>query len=388
MENTSKTFCAIDSLTEEYVNIWEDACNIESPSKDKAAVDRVGNYFCELAKKHGWKIEKCAQKEFGDVVFITMNPDAEKAPITLSGHMDTVHPIGLFGSPAVKRDGDRIYGPGTVDCKGGIVAGFLAMHALEHCGYNDRPIMMLLQSNEEIGSGINNKEPIRCICEKANGSVAFLNLEGYEAYFKGRACLSRKGIAGFIFRVHGISAHSSYCATEGASAVCEAAHKIIELEKFKSDGGITFNVGKITGGTARNTIPGYCEFELDCRYTKAEELEEIKETVARIAGTTHIQGCTCEVELVNRRTPMELCERNKALLDIANKSFAKNGLSTLEAGFRNGGSDAADVTAFGIPCIDSIGVCGERAHSKDEYGMIPSLPEAAKRLASIILALE
>ena len=77
----------------------------------------------------------------------------------------------------------------------------------------------------------------------------------------------------------------------------------------------------------------------------------------------------------------------KELLDIANKAFSENGLSTLEAGFRNGGSDAADVTAFGIPCIDSIGVCGERAHSKEEYGIITSLPEAAKRLASIILAL-
>ena len=387
MNNELKFFSTVDSLTEEYTKIWEDACNIESPSKDKAAVDRVGEYFCNIAKSLGWKIEKYPQKEFGDVICITMNPNSPGAPIALSGHMDTVHPIGLFGSPAARREGDRLYGPGAVDCKGGIVAGFLAMHALMLSGYEGRPIKMLLQSNEEIGSGINNKAPIKAICEAAKDAVAFLNLEGHEDYFSGKACLIRKGIAGFIFKVHGISAHSSYCAREGASAIAEAAHKICELEKYKDDGGITFNVGKISGGTARNTIPGYCEFELDARFAKEEELKKIKAIIKNISETNTVPGCTCEAELVNLRVPMELCERNTALLEIANGAFRKNGLSTLDVGFRNGGSDAADVTAYGIPCIDSIGVSGERAHSKDEYGKVSSLPETAKRLATIICAL-
>ena len=243
---------------------------------------------------------------------------------------------------------------------------------------------MLLQSNEEIGSGNNNKEPIRCICEKAKDAVAFLNLEGHERYFEGKACLMRKGIAGFVFRVHGVSSHSSYSAREGASAIAEAAHKIIELEKNKNDGGITFNVGKIKGGTATNTVPDFCEFELDCRYAKAEELDEIKQIVKRVAEHTYIRGCTCEVEMVSLRSAMELCDRNIALLNRANEAFAKAGLSTMEIGFRNGGSDAADATVFGIPCIDSMGVGGERAHSVEEYGVISSLPESAKRLATII----
>ena len=60
-----------------------------------------------------------------------MNADATKPPICLSGHLDTVHPKGLFGTPAVKFDGDKIYGPGIADCKGGIVAALLAMAALD-----------------------------------------------------------------------------------------------------------------------------------------------------------------------------------------------------------------------------------------------------------------
>ena len=148
-----------------------------------------------------------------------MNADSKAAPIALSGHMDTVHPIGLFGYPPSHREGDKLFGPGAMDCKGGIAAGFLAMNALLECGYSERPIMMLLQTNEEIGSGLENKAPIRYICEKAKDAVAFLNLEGHEGYFEGKVCLKRKGTAAFLFRVHGKAAHASYCAREGASAI-------------------------------------------------------------------------------------------------------------------------------------------------------------------------
>lgn len=382
----SRIFDTIDRLDPKYVDVWEDVCNIESPSSFKEGVDAVGAYFIALSEKRGWRIERLPEERFGDVVCITMNPGSDKAPVALSGHMDTVHPVGLFGSPAAHREGDRLYGPGAMDCKGGVVAGFLAMHALDECGYKDRPVMMLLQSNEEIGSGINNKSPIRHICDRAKDAVAFLNLEGHEEFFAGKACVERKGIAGFIFKITGVSTHASYCAREGASAITEAAHKIIELEKVKEENGITFNCGVIKGGSVRNTVPGECEFQLDVRFSTQSELERAKDIIQRVADTVYVEGCRCEAVMTNLRPAMERCERNLRLLDIANAAFEKNGLSPLEAGKRTGGSDAADVTAFGIPCIDSIGVGGERAHSKEEFGVISSLSESAKRIASIITA--
>ena len=81
---------------------------------------------------------------------------------------------------------------------------------------------------------------------------------------------------------------------------------------------------------------------------------------------------------------MELCDRNIQLLEKMNTIFEQNGFSRLEIGSRNGGSDAADVTVYGIPCIDSIGVMGENIHSIDEYAILRSLAESAKRLASVI----
>lgn len=378
-----KVFEEIDRLTAEYSRILEDVVNIESPSACKESVDQVGKYFSDLSIKNGWDVEIKEFSDYGNVVTITMNKKASGDIITLSGHIDTVHPIGLFGTPPAKIEGDKIYGPGAMDCKGGVVAGFLAMKALANVGYQSKPVRMILQSNEEIGSS----KTIDYICEKSKDSHAFINLEGHEEYFEGKACLKRKGIARFLFDIKGIETHSSYCAREGANAIAEAAHKILELEKIKDNEGLTFNCGTIEGGTTPNTVPGSCKFKLDIRFATKEQYEEAKKIVQRIADTTYIKGCTTEVTQISVRVAMELNEKNISLLDNCNKIFAQNGLSTLEIGERAGGSDASCISSFGIACIDSVGIGGERAHSVEEYATFSSLVESAKRIASIIVGL-
>ncbi len=380
-------FNKIDELSKDFIDIWEDVCNIESPSNFKEGVDNVGKYFIDIARENSWDIEVFKQEKFGDVVTITMNPKANKNVVTLSGHMDTVHKLSAFGSPAAHRVDDKLYGPGAMDCKGGIVAGFLAMKALKECGYTDRPVRMILQSNEEIGSGLNNKDTIKYICEKAKDSIAFLNLEGHEGQFGEKAALQRKGITVFLFKIKGIESHASYCAFQGASAIREAAHKIVELEKVKFLDGITFNCGIINGGTTSNTVAGKCEFTVDVRFNTPEEYADAINRIQKIANTVFVKGCSCELIQTSHRVPMELNDRNIKLLNKANEIFKQNGLSTLEIGRRNGGSDAADISACGIPCLDSIGVGGEHAHSVKEYGKIPTLSESAKRIASIVVGI-
>lgn len=379
-----KMFCEIDSLTQKYVKILEDVCNIESPTDFKEGVDRVGNYFAEFAMSLGFHIEKFEQPFSGDVLCITMNKDAKGAPIALSGHMDTVHKIGLFGYPPVRIEGNKIYGPGVMDCKGGIVAGFMAMEALKNIGFKDRPVMMLLQTDEEVGSRISNKATIKCICEKAKDCVAFLNLEGYSDEYIDKVVVARKGILRFEIRIKGIEAHSSKCAITGANAIIEAAHKIIEIDKIKDDDSVTCNCGVIKGGSVANTVAGECSVIVDVRIKTNKEGEWIKNRLKEITDTVYVKGCSSTIELISYRVPMEIKERNIVLLDRINEIFEENGLSRLEEGFSRGGSDAADVTNYGIPCIDCIGLHGNYIHSVKEEAYLDSLNDSAKRLASII----
>ena len=376
----NEMFDTIDNLNESYVKVWEDVCNIESPTKCKAGVDACGEYFAEMARERGWKVEYFRQPVAGDVVDITLNPDADAKPIIFSAHLDTVHPVGSFGSPAVKIEGDKMYGPGVCDCKGGAVAAFLAMDALDRCGFRSRPVKLILQTDEEVSSMISNKATIGYMCERALESVAFLNLEGYST---GKACLQRKGTITFTFKVEGVEAHGSLCATQGASAILDAAHKIIELEKLKDKDGLTCNCGVVNGGSVPNTVPGHCEFKANIRFANSEQLSWVREHVKQIADTVHVQGCKCTVNNPKGRVAMELSEKNVDLLARMNEIFAENELLELVASKSNGASDAADVTAVGAACIDSIGVRGGKIHSPDEFAYIESLAESAKRLAAV-----
>ena len=376
----------LDFLEKKYISVWEDICNIESPTWDKSGVDAVGEYCIYLAESLGYKVEIREIKTAGNVVVITMNPEINNKHFCISGHMDTVHKKGSFGIPAAKIEEGKIFAPGALDCKGGIVAGFYAMEAMKLCGYNERPVMMLLQSDEEDGSSSSCKETINYICERAKGAVGFLNLEGFTT--KDYCCIQRKGIITYKFTVTGIEAHSSECAKRGANAILDAAYKITEIEKIKDDGGITCNTGTITGGTVPNTVAGSCEFKVNVRYKNAEEREWIDKHLRSIANTIHVKGCKCNIEIVTTRLAMEYTERNIVFLEKINKALIKAGFPILKGAFRKGGSDAAEITSAGIPCIDSIGVSGGGIHSINEFADIDSLKFSAGRIASIIMNFE
>jgi len=80
-------FKKIDELNDTYLDVWEKACTIESPTNYKAGVDEVGRFFAGMAKERGWEVEYSRQDVSGDVVCITMNPNVDAAPLCVSGHI-------------------------------------------------------------------------------------------------------------------------------------------------------------------------------------------------------------------------------------------------------------------------------------------------------------
>ena len=375
-----RLFAKIDELYPKYLQVWKDICEIESQTADKAGVDAVGDYFERFANARGWRVERAAFEQAGDVLCITMNPDAKVHPIAFSGHMDTVHEKGSFGYPAVTEDDDMLYGPGVVDCKGGLAVGLLAMDALESVGFTSRPIQLILQSEEEVASAQTEGATMAQICEWAKDAVGFLNLEMYKPH---SAVIVRKGGVNFTFAITGQRAHGANCAIAGASAIAEAAHKIVELEKLKDNDGITCNCGVVVGGTAANTVPDYCEFKANIRFATQEQFDWVCEHVQKIADTVYVKGTTCTVTRALGHPSMEYSERNQAFLDTMNGIFEKHGMPRLELGRRNGASDAACISLAGIPCVDSVGVEGGNLHSLEEFAIKESLKSAAKRVALV-----
>ena len=374
----------ISKLNNNYVKIWEDICNIESPTNNKQGVDRVGNYFVNLANEKGFAVEKLEQKVSGDVVRIILNPDSKGKMITLSAHIDTVHELGSFGYPPVTFKDDKIIGPGVCDCKGGAVAAFFALDVLNECGFKSNPVQFLIQTDEESSSRLSNKETIKYIIEKSKDSLAFFNLE---EYVDGEACLERKGIFTFKLSVKGIKSHASLCATSGANALVEAANKIMEINKINDDKGTTCCVSLLNCSGSVNTVPDNCDIFVNTRYVTKNDGEIIKEKMKKIADTVYVEGCTTELCIYSERIPMELNEKSVALLNEVNESFKQNNLPVLVPSKRNGGSDAAYIASNLISCIDSIGVNGGNIHTTDEFAYVDSLSESVKRLISAIFYL-
>jgi glutamate carboxypeptidase len=276
-----------------------------------------------------------------------------------------------------------MYGPGVIDCKGGVVAAVMAMDALMLCAFRKRPVKLIIQTDEETGSKTSSGQTIRFMLEKAKDAVAFLNLEGVQY---GTAVLSRKGILRYRFTVIGQSAHSAKC-LEGANAICEAAHKIIQLEKWKDPEAITCNCGVIRGGSVPNSVAEECEFQADIRFVNQEQYQEAVEQCQKIAEESTVPGCRCRLELVSQRPAMPLTKKNEALFAKMNEIYASSGLPVLRPRHCLGGSDAAYTTQAGIPTVDSLGVDGGKIHSPQEFAYMESLVDCARRLAAMALYL-
>lgn len=368
-------------LQEDYILVWETACNMESPTEYKAGVDAVCAYFVEMAKEKGWQTEVLQLENAGNAACITMNPQAVAPAVVFSGHMDTVHPVGSFGTPPVRFGDGKIFGPGVQDCKGGIVAAFMAMDALERVGFQSRPVKLILQSDEETGSTNSDGKTVAFMVEKSRGAAAFLNAESIAGQGD-TVVLERKGILRQRFSISGKACHAARC-DMGANAVAEAAYKIIELEKMKDPEALTCNCSMVQGGCAPNSVPDFCTFTTDIRFSTEAEYREALAITQRIADTVYVPGCQCRLTVESYRPPMERSEQNLQLLDDINAIYREQGLVQLKATKSNGGSDASYITEAGIPCIDSIGPRGGKMHSLEEFAYLDGLTDAAKRLALV-----
>lgn len=154
------------------------------------------------------------------------------------------------------------------------------------------------------------------------------------------------------------------------------------LEQWKDKDGLTCSCGILQGGTAVNTVPEKCQFQVDVRFRTYAQEQEAEAFMRQLASHSYVEGSSCTLTRISRRVPMERNDKNLALLDSLNAIYAQEGLETLTAVQGNGGSDAADMTGYGIPCLDSLGIPGGSFHSIKEWASLPGLGQSAKYLAA------
>lgn len=381
MSDMDRVFARIEALTPEYEALWERICSFETPSDNKEALDEQARYLAAYAKASGFQVTEYPFPRAGNC--LTADTKGGEAPkIALLAHLDTVHPVGCFGETPVRREGDTLYGPGVIDCKGGACVALMAARALMEAEEAAPPIRIILTTDEEVSARYSGPEGVAFIQDQARGVVAAFNCEtGLAGYLT----VGRKGIVRLEINISGKAGHAGNNYFSGVSAVKEAAHKILAIEELSSPDGATFNCGVIAGGTKANVIPGQCRFEVDIRGKTQAVLEDALAQVKAIAEKSFLPGATATVKILSRRPPMEHTPETDRLFEKVCAVSERYGLEKVRPLEKGGGSDSAYLIQVGIPTLCSFGPTGSGEHTVAEQADVPSLQGRAKLLAASIM---
>lgn len=349
---------------------------LESPSDNKEAVDRLGQHLAVEFEKLGGRIRFHQQKNAGNHLQIDFAGNGK--PILLLGHMDTVWDAGTLASMPFRVAKGRTYGPGTFDMKAGIVQAMYAIRALqERDGRMPRALTVLLVTDEEIGS-----HSSRRITEAlAKKSAAVLVLEPAQGP-AGALKTARKGVGGYEVKVIGREAHSGLDFAKGASAVLELARQLTVIAKFTDlKRGITVNPGVIRGGTRTNVVAGEAVAEVDARVSRLKDIPYLGRKFRALRPFD--RRCKLAISGGIGRPPMERSPQVVGLFTLAQRLARELGWELQEASV-GGGSDGNFTAALGIPTLDGLGAVGEGAHARHESVVIAEMPRRAALLARLI----
>ncbi|HEY1676524.1 MAG TPA: M20 family metallopeptidase [Candidatus Sulfotelmatobacter sp.] len=366
-----------ESRCDALVQTIREFVEIESPSDNKLAADRMGALLAAKFEGAGGRAQIHRAEEFGDNIQIDFPGSEKTKPVLLLGHFDTVYPLGTLAKMPCRVVKDRLHGPGTLDMKSGVALMLFAIQALQAWhGSLPRPVTVFLVSDEEVGSYSS-----RAITEAlAKKSAGVLVLE--PAGPRGAVKTARKGVGEYTIRVQGVASHAGLDPGKGHSAIVELAQQITSVWKMNDLAkGVSANPGIIRGGTRTNVIAAQAEVEIDVRIKKRAQAATLDRKLHGLRASD--KHCKLTIEGGINRMPME---RNAGVIALYKKAQAvANQIGwNLEEAAVGGGSDGNFTAGLGIPTLDGMGGFGEGAHATHEHILISALPRRALLLTGMI----
>jgi len=349
----------VDTLTQ-----W---ARMESPTRDAARVNAMGELMLAALDSDAVAVERIPGRDgLGDMLVLRAGRGAGPPGLVI-GHLDTVHPVGTaVGGLPVRQAGERLYGPGVYDMKGGLLIGLQALLDVARAGTATRPLIFALAPDEEIGSPTS-----RAVTEHlAKGAAFALVLE--PAREDGSCVTARKAVGRFEIDVAGRASHAGVRHDAGRSAIREAAHQILAVEALTDYAeGVTASVGLVSGGTGVNVVPDHCRFSVDFRAPTALAACRCAETIQGLRSVD--PDVSVSVSGGVNRPAYERSPASAALFAAAREIAQAVGFPLAEAPMTGGGSDGNFTAALGVATLDGLGIEGAGAHTLEEYGLPASI---------------
>jgi glutamate carboxypeptidase len=365
----------------EGINSWVE---IESPSYQGETVNRMADLVEDGMRTIGAEIERRPGWDgIGDTLIARTPWGGDEPGILVLSHLDTVHPLGTVdGVLPMSRDGDKVFGPGCYDMKGGAYLGYYAYRHLVRAGKTTPlPITFLYAPDEEVGSHTS-----RDLIEREARKAKYV-LVAEPARDGGKVVTSRKGSADYALSITGRPAHAGANHDKGRSAIREMARQILDIEAMTDYGrGITTNVGVINGGTRSNVVPADCTAEVDLRFMDPIGAEEM------CGRLENLKAYDPDVEMVVsggiNRPAFDKNDGITRLFEHAKGLAAEIGFELEECETSGGVSDGNFTAALGVPTLDGLGVDGNGAHTNHEHFYYSSLEPRAQLMIRLLETLE
>jgi len=353
---------------------------LESPSADKAAVDRLVTHLRERIGAAGGEIEALPQNDYGDLTVARWPGNEGQKPLLVMTHIDTVWPIGTLTRKPFEVDETEARGPGIYDMKASVAMMLQALTFLRENDVSHRPITWLINTEEEVGSPVS-----RPVIEKlASESEYVLVLEPPVAP-NGALKTARKGVGMFTMQITGLAAHAGADPEKGVSAIQELANQIQYLHGMTDFAlGTTVNVGVVSGGTARNVVAAEATALIDLRVTTMAEADRVVKSI--LSAEPRLPGSQVHVEGGLNRPPMERTNKIAAAFQQVRAAGQRLGLQPSEAS-TGGGSDGNFTAAIGATTIDGLGCTGDGAHAEHEHISLDGFVERTALLTELLSTL-
>ncbi len=352
----------------------------ESPTFDAAAVNRMMDLACRHLALMGARIDRIpGRMGLGDCLRARFAHERNGPGVLVLGHLDTVHPVGTLAGFGWHREGDRCFGPGILDMKGGNYLALEAIAALQRAGWQTPlPVTILFTSDEEIGS-VSTRDLIEA--EAARHKYVLVPEPGRR---NGGVVTGRYPVSRFNVTAIGEPSHAGLRLSEGNSAIREMAHQIVAIESMTTEDS-TFSVGVVQGGTWVNCVARTCRAEV-LNVSKSEAaLERASE---RLLALRPVNPRVCLViEPIVTRPFWKTSAKDLALYEQAS-AIARDLGFELPHECSAGGSDGNFTGVMGVPTLDGLGPRGDGPHTLAEHVIVESLAERGRLMAALLATLK
>ena len=352
------------------IETLHDMVMIESGSDDAEGLKKMADFTEARLKALGATIErrKTTAGTGADMVIATFQSTGSRK-LMLIAHMDTVYQRGILGSEPYRVDGNRIYGPGIADDKGGIAVVLHALKILKDAGWQDYArLTVSFNPDEEVGS-IGSGE---IIAELADQHDVVLSCEPTVAAPIAKndgLLLGASGTATAKMEVKGRASHAGAAPDLGRNALIELAHQLQQTKDVaKSIPGTQLNWTTAQAGTVRNQIPERAEAGADIRLTIPDGIAKLQAALDAKVKDKFVPDTETTVTITAGRPPFVASDRGRALAQEGQAIYAEIDRKLDIAEMTGGATDAGYANRSGkAVVVESFGLAGFGYHARDEF---------------------